>query len=160
MQAKIESIVKEACQNYGVSLYDLELKPTGHGKVLVIYLTKLGGIKVEDCQRVSRIIERDLEAEDLIKGRYYLEVSSPGLERELKKKSHFISAINEHIKLIVQEESGNRRLRGRLIEVNPQSITLNTEEDTLEEIDLHRIRKAKTLFDHKQDLKKSSKSVK
>ncbi len=160
MQSKVESIVKEACATHGVALYDLELKTTAHGKVLVVYITSLGGVKVHDCQYVSRMIEHQLETEDLISGHYFLEVSSPGLERELNKKSHFVSAINEHIKLTVQGEEQNRRLTGILLEVNQDSITLASESGETEEILLSRIRKAKTLHDHKKDLQKSDKAGK
>jgi ribosome maturation factor RimP len=155
MQEKIESIVKEACAQKGVALYDLELKPTAHGKVLLVSITSMGGVKVKDCQSVSRIIERQLEEEDLIEGRYFLEVASPGLERDLRKKSHFVSAINEQIKLTVQGEEQNERLKGRLKEVNPSSIILEKDDGEQEEILFSRIKKAKTLYDHRPDLKKS-----
>lgn len=159
MQARIEEIVKEACTEHGVALYDLELKPTNHGKVLIVYITRLGGVQVKECQRVSRQIEQELEGEDLISGRYYLEVSSPGLERELKKKRHFVSAINEQIKLTVQGEEQNRRLRGKLLEVNPASILLESEEGEEEIIPLSSIKKAKTLFDARGDFQKDKKTV-
>jgi ribosome maturation factor RimP len=154
MQERIESIVKEACAKAGVALYDLEMKATAHGRVLVVFVTSLGGVKVKYCQRVSRLIEHQLEEEDIIDGRYFLEVSSPGLERELKKKSHFVSAIGEQVSLSVQTGDGNSPVSGRLHEVNPDSITLKLADDEMLEISLSRIKKAKTLFDYKKDLKK------
>jgi ribosome maturation factor RimP len=158
MQEKIESIVKEACAAHGVALYDMEMKPTGRGKVLLVYVTSFGGVKVSDCQRISRKIEHQLEEEDLVQGKYILEVSSPGLERELKKKSHFVSAINEQIKLTVHSDEQNEHLEGKLLEVNPDRITLQFSDGEEEEILLNRIKKAKTLFDYKQDLKKPGKA--
>ncbi len=160
MQERIESIVKEACTVNGVALYDMELKATGHGKILVVYITSLTGVKVHDCQHVSRMIEHQLEAEDLIPGSYFLEVSSPGLERDLKKKIHFVSAINERIKVTVQGEEQNRHLIGILTEVNQDRISLLLETGEQEEILLNRIRKAKTMHDHKKDLQKSNKADK
>ncbi|MCF7911316.1 MAG: ribosome assembly cofactor RimP [Candidatus Cloacimonetes bacterium] len=158
MQEKIESIVKEACAAHGVALYDLEMKPTVHGRLLLVYVTSLGGVKVSDCQRISCKIEHQLEEEDLVQGKYILEVSSPGLERELKKKSHFVSAINEQIKLTVHGEEQNKTLEGRLLEVNPDRITLEYADGEEEEVLLSRIKKAKTLYDYKQDLKKPGKA--
>lgn len=153
MQEKILEIVKNACTEKGVALYDLELKPTGHGRVLLVYITRLGGVSINDCQSVSRMIEADLEAEDLIEGRYILEVSSPGLERDLSKKTHFVSAINEQIKLTVQGTEVNERIKGKLLEVHPDMILFETENEEVMEIPLNKIKKAKTLYDAKRDLK-------
>ena len=158
MQEKIESIVKEACAAQGVSLYDLEFKPTDHGKLLLVYVTSLGGVKVSDCQKISKKIAHQLEEEDLIQSRYFIEVSSPGLERDLKKKSHFVSAINEQVSLTVHGDGKSGHLEGKLIEVNPNRITLLLEDGEELEVLLSRIKKAKTMFDYKQDLKKPGKA--
>lgn len=155
MQEKILEIVKSACAEQGVSLYDLQWKTTGHGRLLLVKITKLSGVTVRECQRVSRKIDRELEESDIIEGRYFLEVSSPGLERELTRKSHFTSAINEMIKLTIHEEPSNRRLKGILKEVLPNTIIIETEDGEEEEIEIPSIRKAKTLFDAKADLKNS-----
>lgn len=158
MQEKIELIVKEACAAQGVALYDLEFKPTDHGKLLLVYVTRLGGVKVSDCQKISKKIAHQLEEEDLIEGRYFLEVSSPGLERDLKKKSHFVSAINEQVSLTVHGEEKNDVVEGKLVEVNQDRITLLLGDGEELEVLLSKIKKAKTLFDYKQDLKKPGKA--
>ncbi|MCF7919098.1 MAG: hypothetical protein K9N06_04215 [Candidatus Cloacimonetes bacterium] len=155
MKERIEEIVKEACKVKGVSLYDLQWKPTAHGRLLLVKITRLGGVTISDCREVSHLIDQQLEEEDVIEGHYLLEVSSPGLERELTKKSHFISAINEKIKLTVHGEAENQRLTGILKEVNPTSIMLLLESEDLEEIPLTSIKKAKIIFDAKLELQNS-----
>src|SRR6056297_3393529 len=96
---RLEEITKQACAEQGVALYDLELKHAAKGLVVVAYITKMGGVSVGDCRAVSRTISVVLEEEDLIEERYFLEVSSPGLERQLKLKKHYVSAIGEKIKI-------------------------------------------------------------
>jgi ribosome maturation factor RimP len=160
MQERIEDIVKEACMSNGVSLYDLQWKTTGSGRLLLVRITRLGGVTIDDCREVSHQISEQFDAEDLIEGHYLLEVSSPGLERELTKKSHFISAINEGIKVTVQGKADNQRLNGILKEVNPASITLTLENGDDVEIPLASIKKANTHFDAKPDLQKAKRQEK
>jgi ribosome maturation factor RimP len=94
----------------------------------------------------------ELDAEDLIPGRYFLEVSSPGLERELKLKKHYVSAINEKIKLTYSQQDKNVHIRGTLKEVLPKHIKLETLTEELI-IPFSDIKKAKTYFELKKKRK-------
>lgn len=83
-------------------LYDLEMSGVGNGRTLRIYIDKKGeeGVSIDDCSKVSRGLDLILDVEDLMPGgNYTLEVSSPGLERPLKKVWHYESAIGETINL-------------------------------------------------------------
>jgi len=160
MKERIEEIVKEACLAEGVSLYDLQWKAVGRGKLLLVRITRLGGVSISDCRRVSKFIDNQLEEDDPIEGRYSLEVSSPGLERELTKKSHFVSAINESVMLTVHGKEENTKVRGILKEVNPKSIMLLSETEDMLEIPLTSIKKAKIFFDASIELKAAKQAEK
>lgn len=153
MQKKLEEIVKEACVSNGVSLYDLQWKNTGHGRLLLVKITRIDGVSISLCKAVSRAIENALDHLELIDSRYFLEVSSPGLERELNKKSHFMSAISERVLLTVQGDEVNEKLEGKLLEVRPDSIILEIANKESCEVPFHSIRKARTVFDARGDFR-------
>lgn len=84
----VEKLVTEIIANTNLVLVDVEYVKE-HDWYLRVYLDKEGGIDIEDCQEVSSKLEKKLDALDPIKDSYYLEVSSPGLERVLKKDRDF-----------------------------------------------------------------------
>ncbi|OQX71510.1 MAG: hypothetical protein B6D62_01845 [Candidatus Cloacimonas sp. 4484_275] len=149
MKEKIEVIAEKVCRNNEVGLYDVELKNTRKGKVICVYITKINGVTVDECQKVSRDLGQILEDEDLISGRYFLEVSSPGLERELKLKKHYLSAINEKIKISYSKDDKIHTKIGILKEVLPEKIMVLFDKNP-EFIHFSDIRKVKTYFDYKK----------
>jgi ribosome maturation factor RimP len=148
MQERIEQIATQVCSEFGVALYDFEVKTATKGIIYAVYLTKAGGITVGECQKVSKRINFILEEEDLIESRYFLEVSSPGLERELKMKKHFVSAIGEKLKVTYSKETKTTTLIGTLTEVLPDDIIVETLTDEMK-IKMTDIKKAKTYFEYK-----------
>ncbi|MFC1887519.1 ribosome maturation factor RimP [Candidatus Cloacimonadota bacterium] len=145
----VEEIAREACRINNVAMYGFELKMATKGMIVLIYITKIGGVSVEDCKQVSRYVERVLEEEDIIKKRYYLEVSSPGLERDLKLKMHYVSAIGEIVKIVYQKDDTSDVIKGKLLEVLPDEIVLEIPDDKFV-IRFSEIKKAKTYFDYKK----------
>jgi ribosome maturation factor RimP len=127
----------------GYELVDLEMVSERGLKIVRLYIdtvppgTKERGVTVDDCSRVSRVIGDVLDVEELVEGRYHLEVSSPGLFRPLTKPEHFDRAIGAHIKVKTFDKQDGRRvftgiLKGRekeklLIEVDgaPLSVDLD-----------------------------------
>lgn len=152
MLEKIEKIAHEACQQVGVALYDVQIKNASKGKIVLIYVTKIDGVTVAECQQVSRVMNMELDTEDIIPGRYFLEVSSPGLERELKLKKHYVSAINEKVKLTYSKQDKNVHIMGTLKEVLPKHIKVVTLTEELI-IPFSDIKKAKTYFEFKKTRK-------
>ncbi|MCD4652225.1 MAG: hypothetical protein K8S56_10645, partial [Candidatus Cloacimonetes bacterium] len=99
----------------------------------------------------SRALSEELDIADIFAGAYYLEVSSMGLERKLKYKKHFVSAINDHVKITVKDDGKTVVHKGSLIEVMPEHIRLQTEDEAVL-ISFQDIRKAQTVFDFRKDL--------
>jgi ribosome maturation factor RimP len=110
-----------------------------------VYLTKIGGVSLDECARFSRALSEELETFDLIPERYYLEVSSPGIERPLKLKSHYVSAINEKVAVQYSESEEKRSVMGTLLEVNQDTITID-DRGTILEIPFKAIARAKTVY--------------
>lgn len=142
---QIEEIARKICQELHLALYDIDEKMSGKGRIITVYLTKIGGVSVDDCASFSRALGAELEEFDLIPDRYFLEASSPGLERPLKLKSHWVSAIGE--KVAVQWGDGEQKCStlGTLTEVNQDSVILD-DRGNMVEVAFKAISRAKTVY--------------
>lgn len=149
MIGRIEKIAKEICTQQNVALYDVEMKRAAKGLIIVIYITKVSGVTIDVCKIVSYKISNILEEEDFIDERYFLEVSSPGLERDLKLKKHYVSAIGEKVKITFSYNEKSKTEIGTLLEVLPDSIKMEFDGQNCE-IRFSQIKKARTYFDYKK----------
>jgi ribosome maturation factor RimP len=107
--------------------------------VLRVYVDKPGGVGIDDCQRASRELGDVLDASALIEGGYDLEVSSPGLDRQLRKDREFRWALGKHVQCWV---AGGQEFRGRLVDVDAARLTLDHESGRVE-LERGRVTKAK-----------------
>lgn len=144
-RSKVEDISKKIAAELHLAVYDIEEKTTAKGKVIVVFLTKIGGVSLDECAVFSRRLSEELDAFDFIPERYYLEVSSPGIERPLKLKSHYLTAINELVEIVWDQDKNRLTTKGWLEEVNPDSIVVK-DRDELIQIPIPAIHKAKTCF--------------
>lgn len=94
----VENLVTDIIQDRDIEVVDVEYVKE-HEWYLRVYLDKIGGIELDDCQLVSEQLEDKLEKLDLIPGSYYLEVSSPGLDRQLRKERDFIRHKGDKVEL-------------------------------------------------------------
>ncbi len=99
---KVEKMAGEICHQEGCFLYDLEFLGTGRGRTLRVYVDKDGGAGIDDCSKVSRelntLLDSLIDGDDVIPGGpYNLEVSTPGVDRPLKKDWHFQKVIGKKI---------------------------------------------------------------
>ncbi|MCS7227516.1 MAG: ribosome maturation factor RimP [Endomicrobia bacterium] len=100
---KITEIVEPVLESKNYELVEVEYKPTPEGKVLTIYIDKDGGVSLQDCEDVSILLSSILDSYDFIKEHYFLEVSSPGIYRELKKEKDFQRYLGHRIKVKLYE---------------------------------------------------------
>lgn len=96
---QIEKLVMPILDDLGLELVDFQFKNEGRQWALCLFIDKPGGITLDNCAAVSREVGAILEIEDLIKSAYRLEVSSPGLDRPLKKPADFERFAGQKIKL-------------------------------------------------------------
>jgi len=123
--AAIEALAAPVLGAHGLTLVDLEYAGGARRAVLRFYVDKPGGVTIDDCQRFSREIGDLLDVSDLLPGSFDLEVSSPGLDRELKKDRELTWAIGKSVHLWTREPvDGQRELVGRLVEVGEAFLTL------------------------------------
>ena len=112
----------------GLEIVDIELKSEGGrgGRVLRLYLDKEGGPSVDELSRVSHGLSDLLdEHEDIVEGAYTLEVSSPGINRPLRRPEHFARFIGKNIRVRTREMiNGRRAFLGELLEVSAQTIAV------------------------------------
>lgn len=144
-RAQVEEIAKKICAEMHLAIYDMDEKMTGKGRIILIYLTKIGGVSLDECAKFSRALGNELETFDLIPERYFLEVSSPGLERPLKLKSHWVSAINEKVAIQWTKDEDKLSNMGTLVEVNQDTVLIDDRGVSIE-IPLRAISRAKTVY--------------
>jgi ribosome maturation factor RimP len=163
----IEQIANEVALGVGCKLYDLEFVGSGAGRTLRVYIDKESqNIDIDDCVNVSRALNIRLDNEDFIPGgAYNLEVSSPGVDRQLKKDWHFQKVIGKKIRLKLNQSLGDLGLEDRKWSNCKQTDVLlkKFENDTLSvelqggvefQLPLKTIEKAKVIF----ELEKNKKS--
>lgn len=111
MRETLLKLLEPAIEALGYELVELEFPP----HLLRIYIDREGGITVDDCEVVSRQVSAVLDVEDPIPGAYTLEVSSPGLDRPLRKEADFIRFAGERAKVeLALPKDGRRRFTGTL----------------------------------------------
>lgn len=139
----LESEIQKIVESCGAKLYDIETV-TERGKTIYrVTITADGGVDLEQCATISNLISPLLDVNPPIQGEYNLEVSSPGIERKLKKKSHFENSIGEKVSLTLVDGSV---MKGVLEAVEGDKIVVTTEHGK-ERVDLGDITSAKTYFE-------------
>ena len=150
MYNELEEIVKYVCEENNTGMYDIDVKNTHKGLVIIVYITKVGGVLIDDCSRIGRKLKEEIEEEELIDGPFFLEVSSPGIERNLRLKRQYAGAINEMIKVTHTVDDQKVSEIGELQEVQPDKLVLKLKDtDEVVEITFKDIKKARTYFDFK-----------
>lgn len=147
IEEKVEQLVKDPIEKLGYSLYDVEYVKEGPEYYLRIYIDKESGIDLNDCEKVSNEINEILDKADYIKEQYYLEVSSPGIERKLRKDKHLEQNIskNVEIKLFKRDNNGKKEYTGKLKAFNQEEIIIETDKEIT--IERKNIAQIKTIYE-------------
>lgn len=126
IEEKVEGLIKEKVENIGYELYDVEYVKEGKNYFLRIFIDKPNGIDLNDCEKVNNEINDILDTADYIKEQYFLEVSSPGVERILRKDKHLKQNIGKGIliKLFKKDENENKEYKGILKKYDKENIIL------------------------------------
>ena len=99
IEDKVESVISKKIEELGYELYDVQYAKEGKDYFLRVFIDKEDGIDLNDCENVSNEINPILDTADYIKEMYFLEVSSPGIERVLRKDKHLKDAIGKEIQI-------------------------------------------------------------
>ncbi len=121
IEALVERLLDPIVKSRGITLVDVELSGLGGRKVLKVFIDKPGGVTISDCQKISGELSVVLDDVDPIPGSYDLEVSSPGLDRVLKKERELRWAVGKKVRIITLK--GERR--GVLSKVTDELIEID-----------------------------------
>jgi len=99
VEAKARAVAEPLLAGEGLELVDVEFVHEREGWVLRLVIDKAGGVGLEDCAQASHAVETAIDVEDVVPHEYHLEVSSPGLNRPLKKPEHFRRAAGQKVKV-------------------------------------------------------------
>ena len=147
IEKNVENLLEKTINDLGYELYDVEYVREGKDYFLRIYIDNTKGITLEDCEKVSDGITGILDEEDIIKEQYFLEVSSPGVERILKKDKHLKNNIGKEIQLkLFNNIKGSKILKGKLLNFNQNEIILAIDENNNLNVERKNIAQIKTIF--------------
>jgi ribosome maturation factor RimP len=144
----IRAMAERVAASEGLYLVDVELKGGRSNTLLRVYIDKAGGITHGDCQNVSEQLSAMLDVEDPFPGSYTLEVSSPGLDRELRKPSDYQHFAGRRARVILREPlDGQTVVEGRLAGLEGDRVRLDLGEAGTREFDLAAISRTKLLLE-------------
>ena len=134
IEEKVESLIKDKIEHIGYELYDVEYVKEGKDYYLRIFIDSPNGIDLNDCEKVNNEINDLLDEADYIKETYFLEVSSPGVERVLKKDKHLEANIGTevNVKLFKKDDLGKKEYKGILKNFDKEKIILKVEGKNIE----------------------------
>ncbi len=150
IERKVEELLSPILDRLNLVLYDIEWLSAGRYNYLRIFIDKEGGVTIRDCEIVSKELSEILDREDFIDVSYYLEVSSPGLTRELKKPKHFMKSVGCLVRFVVKESGGQRELVGRLVNADEEGAEFVIDEDR-EWFSYDDIVKAKLVYEERKE---------
>jgi ribosome maturation factor RimP len=147
----ISEIVKEIALpivlEAGCELVDVEFVKEGSNWFLRVYIDKPEGISLDDCENVSRPLNKKIDEMDPISHEFFLEVSSPGLERTLKKPEDFVKAIGSTVEIrLFKAVDNTKQFEGELVSYEGEMLTIKTEDGKRLQFKSEQIAKVKTVF--------------
>ena len=139
----VHDLLAPLFQGRGLEVYDL----TFGGGMLRIIVDKPGGVGLDEVADASKVASRLLDDNDIVPGRYTLEITSPGLERPLRRPEHYARAVGETISVKLGPQiEGARRIQGVLTGFDDEGITIE-EDGVLHRVAFSDITKARTVFE-------------
>ena len=125
---KVYDLVKDTVESCGVTLWDVRFVKEGASHYLRVFIDKPEGISINDCTDVSHAIDPVIDEADPIDGSYYLEVCSPGIDRELTRPHHFEYAMGKEITVkLFKAVDGKKEFTG-VLKSYDDGITLSVDD--------------------------------
>ena len=147
IESKVQSLLEKIINDLGYDLYDVVYEKEGKDYYLRIIIDKEDGIDINDCEKVNNSINDILDEADLIKDQYFLEVSSPGVERTLRKDKHYLSQIgNEILIKLYKPIEKKKEIQGILEEYLEDEIVIRTDDKQTYNNNKKDIAIAKTIY--------------
>jgi len=145
---EVSRITESLLPEFGMEMVDAEFRFEGGRWTLRVFIDKEGGVTIEDCAAVSRYLGDIVEGENIIDYPYVLEVSSPGLDRPLRKEQDFIRSIGRLVTIeMAQPVNKRRNFTGRLAHVKDGTVRILVDDADLFELPIDGIKKAKIKYE-------------
>jgi ribosome maturation factor RimP len=129
IEQQLEELAETLISAEGMELVDMEYRREGRRWVLRLFVDKQGGVTVDDCAYISRQLGDYLDVKDIIPQAYVLEVSSPGLNRRIRKKEDFERYAGHKVQLrLVSPLDGRKKIAGSLVGVEKEAVVVMAEE--------------------------------
>lgn len=129
-EKRIEELIQPTVTEMGYELVDVEFVKEGPNWYLRIFIDKEGGVTIDDCETVSKTLEKIFDEKDPIEQAYFLEISSPGIDRPLKKKEDFIKYNGEMVDIkLYKPYEGSKEYTGKLVGYDENDGTVTIEVD-------------------------------
>lgn len=140
VESIVEELVSPIIESEQIELADIEFKKEGPHKYLRVYIDKPEGISLDDCQKVSEYLSEKLDEIDPIEENYFLEVSSPGLDRPLKKQEDYHKFTGREVEIKLYEPIDNKKLiEAELLGLEDSLVKVKFENGDILEIPLEKI---------------------
>ncbi len=129
--ATVWELVEPYAKELGLRIWDVRFLKEGADWYLRIFIDKDGGVSIDDCVDMTHAINKPLDESDPIEQAYFLEVSSPGVERDLVRDEHFTAYVGEKIKVkMIRPVDGKREFFGILEDYNDGNITIRMSDES------------------------------
>lgn len=133
IEEKVESLIVKPITELGYELYDIQYAKEGSDYYLKVFIENAEGISLEDCEKVTHAINDILDTANYIKEQYFLEVSSTGVEKVLRKDKHLQENIGEEIVVkLFKPVNNTKEIIAILQSFNEQTITIKTQNEEIE----------------------------
>lgn len=143
----VENLARQVTNSLEIELVDVEQRFRGRRPHITVYIDKPGGVFLGDCEKVSKSLGEQLDLEDPFPYSYTLEVSSPGVERPLKKAADFHRFKGHDIKIRTHEKlDGRQNFKGLLVDFKEDLIVLQTADGEQIKIELKEVAKANLYY--------------
>lgn len=147
IEDRVEDLITSKINDLGYELYDVEYAKEGRDYYLRVFIDKPDGIDLNDCEKVSDSINELLDEADYIKEQYFLEVSSPGIERILKKEKHFKDNIGNTVEIkLFKPLNKEKKVIGCLKNFNKDFLIVQNESEEIQ-VDRKNIAQVKTVYE-------------
>lgn len=153
--ARVEQIAASVTDRYGIEFVHSQIAGSKRNLTVRLIIDKPGGVTLEDCAQVSRDVEAVLDRDDFIPTSYVLEVSSPGIERELYKLSDYERFVGQDARIKTgQPIAGQRNFSGKIVAVDGSDVEFEDRTNGRIRIPFDSIARANLMVDLAEDLKK------
>ena len=142
LEDRLHELVDSVISGKNIELVDLEIKGKPGNQTVRVYVDRPGGITLDECEQVSRVLSDELDMVDLIPGKYRLEVSSPGISRPLTRPSDFSRNVHREVRVTYEDAQGLVRFSGKIESVSETCVQIRGKSE-IREIPFVAIKKAK-----------------